>query len=131
MSEKTTHKAVCDYLRYAYPKVLFNSDLSGSMKLTIGQAKAFKSLRSGKGFPDLFVMEPRGVYHGLFLELKKEGEDLFCKRKCDAAGMPEFINDHVRDQSDVIQSLLKRGYKACFAVGFDEARKIIDNYLKQ
>lgn len=131
MSEKTTHKAVCDYLRYAYPKVLFNSDLSGSMKLTIGQARAFKNLRSNRGFPDLMIFEPRHCYHGLFIELKKEGHDIYCKRKIDAAGYPVLKDDdHIREQFKMIHALEKRGYKACFCVGFDEARKVLDEYLK-
>ena len=39
-SEKTLHRAVCDYLRYQYPDVIFSTDLSGATKLTIGQAVA-------------------------------------------------------------------------------------------
>lgn len=130
MSEKTTHKAVCDYMRYAYPKVLFNSDLSGSMRLTIGQAKAFKNLRSNRGFPDLMIMEPRGSFHGLFIELKKEGQEIYCKKKADEYGNPVLKDDHLKEQNEVIQALKERGYYACFAIGFDEARKIIDAYLK-
>jgi hypothetical protein len=95
MSEKTTHRAVCDYLRYAYPKVIFNSDLSGSMKLSIGQAVALKNLRSGRGFPDLIIMEPRNGYSGLFIELKKEGEQILTK-----SGKP--CTDHLKEQFTMI-----------------------------
>ncbi len=130
MSEKTTHRAICDYIRYTYPKVMFNSDLSGSMKLTIGQAKAFKHLRSNKGFPDLFVMEPRDGFRGLFIEIKKEDAEIFCKRKTDVDGRPAMADDHVKEQAEVIRILSEKKYKACFAIGFDHARKIIDEYLQ-
>ena len=69
-AEENLQIAVCNYLRAQYPKVLFNSDLSG-IKLTMGQAVKAKKLRSSKGFPDLVIYEPRGNYHALFLELKR------------------------------------------------------------
>ena len=123
MSEKTTHRAICDYIRYKYPKVLFNSDLSGSMKLSLGQAVAFKFLRSGRGFPDLFIMEPRNGKHGLFIEIKKDGEKIY-----NAKGLPS--SDHLREQWQMILTLQEKGFEACFAVGFDEAQTIIDAYLQ-
>ncbi len=133
MSEKTLHKAVCDYLRLQYPNVLFNSDLSGSMKLTIGQATAMKRLRSNRGFPDLCIYEPRTIdygydmihsYHGLFIELKKEGEKIYKKNG-------DFTTPHIEEQDGVIHLLRERGYKADFAVGFNEAKALIDLYLKR
>jgi len=116
MSEKTLHKSVCDYLRYQYPLVLFNTDLSGSMKLTIGQAKALKSLRSNRGWPDIFIAEPRGGFAGMFLELKVEGR------------IPN--TPHVKEQREMIEMLNKKGYFAFMAAGFDEAKKVIDAYMK-
>jgi len=116
MSEKTLHRAVCDYLRLQYPDVLFNSDLSGSMKLTIGQAKALKYLRSNRGWPDIFIAEPRGGFAGFFLELKREGN---------------VANTlHVKEQKEMIQRLTDKGYFAFMAAGFDEAKKVIDAYMK-
>jgi hypothetical protein len=50
-TEATVHSQVCKYLNYQYPKVLFNTDLSG-IKLTIGQAHKVKSIRSGRAWPD-------------------------------------------------------------------------------
>ena len=120
--EENLQIAVCNYLRAQYPKVLFNSDLSG-IKLTMGQAVKAKKLRSSKGFPDLVIYEPRGNYHALFLELKREGEKILNKKG-------DLKTDHLKEQEEVIQKLCVKGYLACFAVGFDEAKKIIDLYLK-
>ena len=131
MSEKTLHRQVCDYLRYQYPKVIFSSDLSGATKLTIGQGKALKNLRSGRGFPDLQIMEPRGKYHGLFIELKAEGTDLLKKKMVDAYGYPMWSTPHIREQHEMLEALEQRGYRAEFAIGFDDAKEIIDNYLKK
>ena len=123
MSEKTLHKQVCTYLRYQYPDVIFNTDMSGATKLTIGQAVAMKSLRSNRGFPDLVIYEPRDIYHGLFIELKDEGVKLFNKHDLPAT-------PHIGEQLDCIVALKERGYMAEFAVGFEHAKYIIDEYLK-
>ena len=124
MSERTLHKAVCDYLRLNHPYALFNSDLSGATKLTLGQAVALKSLRSGRGFPDLVIYEPSctGKYSALFLELKQEGTKLYNK-----AGKP--ATPHIAEQFEMIEQLNQRGYYADFGVGLDACIKIIENYF--
>jgi hypothetical protein len=122
MSEKSLHRAVCDYIRLQYPNVMFNSDMSG-IRLTMGQAVQAKSLRSNQGFPDIVIYEPRCGYNALFIELKREGERVFKKD-----GSP--ATPHIAEQADCILRLHDRGYDACFAVGFDQAKQIIDQYLE-
>lgn len=124
MSERSLHKAVCDYLRYRYKTTMFNSDLSGATKLTMGQAVAMKSLRSQRGFPDLQIMEARNGFHGLFIELKQEGIKLYNK-----LGLP--ATPHIGEQLYCLVDLRIRGYKAEFACGFDEAKNLIDDYLNE
>ena len=121
-SEDQLQKMVCDYIKAQYPKVLFNSDMAGAMKLTIGQAVKISKLRSNKGFPDIAIYEPRGEFHGLFVELKKEGEVLY-KRNGEA------VTEHVQEQINCINLLKAKGYVAVFAIGFDEAKTIIDSYF--
>jgi hypothetical protein len=123
MSEKSLHRAVCDYIRLQYPDVLFNSDLAGATKLTMGQAVAMKALRSNRGFPDIVIYEVRKGCHGMFIELKKEGEKIY-KRD----GSP--VTPHIEEQLHCLIELQKRGYNAVFAIGFDAAKRVIDNYLK-
>jgi hypothetical protein len=124
MSERTLHKSVCDYIRLKYPHVLFNSDLSGATKLTLGQAVALKSLRSGRGFPDLAIYEPSktGKYKALFIELKPEGTKLYNK-----SGFP--ATPHLAEQNEMISHLSNRGYYADFGVGLDACIKLIENYF--
>src|SRR5665647_628335 len=118
-SEKELQKMVCDYLKIAYPAVIFNSDMAGAMKLTIGQAVQISKLRSNKGFPDISIYEPRGEFHGLFIELKKEGEVLY-KRNGEA------VTEHVQEQINCMRLLNAKGYYPMFAIGFDMAKSIID-----
>ena len=123
-TEKELQKMVCDYLKIAYPTVIFNSDMAGAMKLSIGQAVQISKLRSNKGFPDIAIYEPRGKFHGLFVELKREGEVLY-KRN----GEP--VTEHVQEQINCMNLLKAKGYDAGFAIGFDDAKKMIDWYLAQ
>ena len=130
MSEKIEHRQICQYIRTQYPNVIFNTDLSG-IKLNQGQAIAIKSLRCSNGFPDIVIYEPKKrsqnnpfEYNGLFIELKRTGEVLL-KRN----GM--LKTDHLKEQSNMINNLVKKGYYACFCIGFDEAKRIIDWYLSE
>jgi hypothetical protein len=94
------------------------------MKLTIGQATAMKNLRSDRGFPDICIYEARQGYHGLFIELKREGERITNKK-----GFP--ATPHIAEQFLIIERLKSKGYCAEFAVGFDEVKFLIDNYLRR
>jgi hypothetical protein len=74
--------------------------------------------------PDLLILEPRNGYSGLFIELKID-----TPFKKDGT-IKASTNNHLKGQFESIELLKKKGYKACFAVGFDETKEIIDDYLK-
>ena len=122
ITEEQTHRMVCQYLKLKYPKVMFNSDMSG-VKLTMGQAKKAASLRSNKAYPDIIIYQPCGNFAGLFVELKRPSERIFKKDGSLVA------NEHIKDQYEVIMRLRERGYMAEFAIGYDMAVRIIDHYL--
>lgn len=127
MKESELQVSVARYIRLRYPEVLFHSDFGSGIKLTKGQAIKQKRQNGGRrGWPDMFVAEPREIkrvmYYGLFIELKKGGTRL---RKKD--GSP--ASEHIAEQGRTLTALWKKGYQAVFAVGFDEAKKIIDWYL--
>jgi hypothetical protein len=83
-------------------------------------------------FKRLFVQKLRRVQAedlakslcaGLYIELKKDGTRLKKKNG-------DWASEHIAEQAAVLKELRRRGFKAEFAVGFDEAKKIIDEYLK-
>lgn len=123
--EESIQLAVSSYLRLQYPEIIFTSESSG-LKLPIGQAVKAKKLRSSKGLPDLIILHPRKVsgYHfaGLCLELKVKSPYL-------KDGRTLKNDDHLQEQYEVLKRLASLGYMAVFVTGFDEAKKIIDNYL--
>ena len=129
MKESDLQVMVADYIRTQYPKVIFHSDFGSGIKLTMGQAAKQKRQNGGRrAWPDMFIAEPnmlddgRGSY-GLFIELKKEGTRLKKRNG-------EWASEHIAEQAEVLERLEFRGYWAVFAVGFDEAKSIIDEYLK-
>ena len=128
-SEADLQVQVADYLRLQYPNVMFHSDFGSGIKLTMGQAIKQKRQNGGRrAWPDMFIAEPRfGTRRnkdqaGLFIELKKEGVRLKKKNG-------EWGSDHIKEQAELLSELKKRGYMAEFAVGFDEAINLIDEYL--
>lgn len=132
MKEEDIQQQIADYLRLQYSDVIFHSDFGSGTKLTMGQAVRQKRLNGGKrAWPDIFIAEPvpRCVdgswnyeYNGLFIELKKDGTRL--KKKTG-----EWASEHIAEQADLLDRLEFRGYKAVFAVGFDEAKEVINEYL--
>lgn len=138
MTEAELQVRVADYLRLNYPEVLFHSDFGSGIKLTMGQAAKQKRQNGGRrAWPDMFIAQKttatvtgkRGglkqmFYGGLFLELKKDGTRLTKARHPD-----EWASDHIAEQAETLRQLRARGYAAEFAVGFEQAKEIIDKYL--
>lgn len=158
MSEHQLYEKVARYLQIHYPDVIYRFDLAADLKLTVGQASKHKRLHPKRGYPDLFIAEPKHIWDtnkslgvrigfaddgetqlysqivaGLFIELKKDGEKLLAgpraKNRFLSIDGKEYKTEHLKEQADVIYKLNQRGYIASFAVGFEEAKKIIDDYL--
>lgn len=108
--ESEEHIAVADYLKYL--GVLFNHSPNEG-KREVQYVVKLSRMGMKKGFPDFFIYEPRGIYHGLAIELKRvKGSK---------------VSD---EQKECLKALETRGYKAEVCKGFDEAKKVIDNYLR-
>jgi len=119
--EESLQIAVCNYLRLQYPDLIWTSESSG-IKLTIGQAVKAKKMRSGDKLPDLWILEPRGSYHGLLIELKAEYP--FKKD-----GTPK--TEHIAKQIETLKRLEDKGYYTDLCCDFDQAKDSIDNYIYQ
>lgn len=137
-SEESIHLRVARFIQTAYPKVIFRTDFASGMKMTIGQARKHKSLQSGRAYPDLFIAEPVGQYHGLYIELKRDGVKLKRTRPGTKvlAGdyklrMPgDWFDLHTEEQAEILKLLNQKGYVARFAVGQEEAERLITAYLQ-
>ena len=115
-------KAIATYLKYQYPDVIYRFDMGG-LNLSMAQAGMNKAIQCGKGWPDMFIAESIRPYKGMFLELKAEGVKL---QKKDGS----YATPHLQEQWEMLYKLRLKGYVADFAVGFDQAKRLIDSYLK-
>lgn len=124
--EENLQIAICNYLRAQYPQVIFTSDLASGMKLTMGQSVKAQKMRSSRGLPDLMIFQPKGIYyHGMVLELKREGTQIYLKD-----GKTLVADRHIREQWAILKSFRERRYYAEMVCGFDEAKRHIDYYLR-
>lgn len=145
--ETSIQLKVADYLALQYPTIIFHSDFGSGVKLNKVQAALQKRLNGGrKSYPDIFIAQPLKVgydycitrYSGLYLELKKDGTKLVRDKDARKILKGEFKlrkkgdwwDQHTEEQALMLEQLRQRGYCAEFAVGFDEAKRIIDSYLK-
>lgn len=111
--------AVCTWLSYQYPNLVFFIDFYD--KMSFNMKKKFNLCRS-KSNPDLFIAYSNKNNNGLFIEMKKSGEVLLNKTG-------DFKNEHLQKQNECLQQLKHQNYFATFAIGFDNAKEIITTYL--
>jgi len=97
-------------VRQYYPDLLFTISPQ-SMKLPMRTAVGFSRLGYRKGTPDVTIHEPRGKYHGLFIEFKSEKGKL------------------TKEQQEFKELAEKRGY--CFKMhrSASEAFQALKHYL--
>ena len=67
------------------------------------------------GIPDLTIAVPNKDYHGLYIEFKDVGKT-YCT-----------VSD---DQREKLQALTQAGYLAVWCAGFDKAKIITKEYMK-
>lgn len=121
-NEEGEQIALCDYIKLQYPNVVFTSDHSG-LRVTKGLQQKIKRLKSANGIPDLLILEARGGYCGLLIEMKATGVTVFRKN-----GM--LRNDeHLRTQYKMLMELSGKGYFSGFCEGFDKAKEVVDWYM--
>jgi hypothetical protein len=121
MSEDELQKKVADYIIKHHPDVMFDGN-SKNVKLEVWQGVAMKAMGKRKGYPDMFIARARRGYHGLYLELKRDGERL---KKMDG----KWANEHLETQAEVHKCLRNEGYWADFVVGYEAAETIVKWYL--
>jgi len=94
-----------------YPELRLMFHVPNGGRRDIVTAAKLKREGVKSGVPDICLPVARGQYHGLFIELKGEGGHL------------------QESQRQWISELTAQGYAARVCFGFDEAVKIITNYL--
>jgi hypothetical protein len=121
--EDAVHRQLANYVKARFPYVIFTSESAG-IRLTMHQARNAKILRSGSKLPDFWMAEPRGQFCGLFLEIKRDRQEIYTTE-----GQLRAIA-HIQEQNQILYRLRDKGYKAEFGCGFDESIDIINEYMR-
>ena len=126
---------VGNYLTNQYPDVLWWHTPNEGKRTNFERYKAVL-LGMKKGVPDITIAEPKFikknnglafVYAGLYIELKVEREKVSAVRKNKTIQKSRASDS----QKDFLEILNKKRYKAVICYNFNEAKKIIDEYLKK
>lgn len=114
-AEQNLQIAFFDWLRWSekrYPELKRMHHIPNGGKRSKAEAAIFKAMGVKPGVPDVFLPEPRGMYHGLYIEFKSDG------------GKPSG------SQTEFLDSLREAGYLACVCSSLDKAIKITQQYIK-
>ena len=125
MTERDVVKYLAIHMQKNYPDAIYRFDLAADLKLTPGQARRHKMIHPNRGYADFFLAEPRGIWRGLYLELKKDGVTIVLK---DGTMTKD---KHIREQAMFLERAFKKGYGASFAVGIKEATTLVDRYMSK
>ena len=110
--EHTEQVILVNRVRQFYPDVIIAAVPNGGWRKAT-EARRLKAEGVLPGFPDLIVMEPRGMYHGLVIEMKRIG----------GRTSPQ--------QDKLLPRLKKRPYKVLLAdQGADIAFQQVEQYLR-
>ena len=111
-SEHSDQVRLVGHLRAFYPEVLVAAVPNGA---AVSPLQRMRLVAEGllPGFPDLLVMEPRGQFHGLLVEMKS----LSKTARTSLA------------QKRVHRALVARGYAVQVCCGYDEAKAVVLRYL--
>ena len=118
MRKQTEHelqKSIIKYMKLQHPSIFINGSLGGIYIKHHSQRLKGKMAGYRKGFPDLFIYEPRIIHgkirHGLAVELKVKG------------------NYTTESQKVVLNKLDSSGYVSMVCTGFDQAIETIEWYI--
>ena len=121
--EERLQSQLARYIKLQYPNVVFTSESSG-LRVPMGLAVQMKGQRSNHKLPDMIILESNEKYNGLVIELKKDYKTLYKK---DGAFKK---SEHIDKQRETLRLLKLQGYMAVFACGFEEAKNVVDYYMR-
>lgn len=109
------HLIQCDcvnWFRFQYPKHIIFAIPNGGQRNVVVAAK-LKAEGVLAGIPDLFIPVAKGKFHGLFIEMKAEG------------------NKPTLSQREMINCLSSEGYACEVCWSIDDFMRVVNWYFKQ
>ena len=118
--EDKTQMGILDYCKLAYPRMhhaVVKIHNEGQRSRSTNRLLPRLGLRAGAS--DLFFALPNKRYHGLWMEVKKDGWKLTTAQK-----------EHVSRQLKFIEEMNANGYLARMIVGIDEGIALLNEYAR-
>lgn len=113
MNEHQEQCAVIKWFDMQYPKLKGRlAAVPNASKCPVWVGKKMNSEGRRKGYPDLQLLMPSCIYHGLIIEMKTKTGTVS------------------KEQKDWLEWLNSQGYLAEVCKGFDEARTVIKAYVE-
>lgn len=100
------------FMENRYPELRLMFHVPNGGKRNLSEAKRLKAAGVKSGVPDLFLPVARGKWFGLFIEMK------YGK------------NTTTKNQKEWIADLTEQGYRVEVCYGWEQASKIIEEYLR-
>lgn len=99
------------FMESRFPKLRLMFHVPNGGKRNLSEAKRLKAAGVKSGVPDIFLPVARGKWFGLFIEMK------YGK------------NTPTKNQKEWIDDLKEEGYRVEVCYGWEQASKIIEEYL--
>jgi len=118
--EDKTQMAILDYCKLAYPHLAATAikiHNEGIRSRSTNRLLPRLGMRAGAS--DLFFALPTKKYHGLWMEVKKDGWKFTSAQR-----------EHIERQNAFIDQQNKNGYLARLVIGVDEGIALINEYMK-
>lgn len=122
-TEDDEQELVVKFINYKYKDWIYQVNWLSGCKLPIGLAVKAKRKGHQKSIPDIMIFEPRGDYHGLFIELKRKGSKTLKRNG-------EVVSPHLAEQLKTLSRLHDKGYAAVLSCGYHEAVDYIAAYAE-
>lgn len=102
----------CEFQKNVHPELDLIFHIVNEGKRSVRTGAELKRMGMKKGVPDICLPVPKGIYHGLWIELKADKT----KRA-------------TKEQKEWLIKLTEQGYKAVVCYGADDAVTVIKEYL--
>ena len=99
-------------IRAKWPELKLLFHIPNERNCTPQQGKNLQRMGVKRGVPDMFLPVPRGIYHGLYIEMKTE------------RGTP------TKEQKWWGEQLQEQGYMWCACKGWESAVSLLEEYLQ-
>lgn len=111
-SESSEQATLVSLVANFYPDAILAAVPNGGFRLA-REAARLKAEGVRKGFPDLVLMEPRAMFHGAVIEMKRENGGALSE-----------------EQLETLKGLRDRGYWVIVGCGARDAFEQVEEYLR-